>query len=84
MDVHGDARISLQRDDVYFIRIHNHHDHELAARVSIDGLSTFHFSDALARDEHHQPIYNHYIVAPQSAADIPGWFIRVSGAGNTR
>src|SRR6056297_167371 len=83
-DVHGDAKISLQRDDVYFIRIHNLHPHEIAARVSIDGLSTFHFSDASARDENHQPIYNHYIVAPQSAADVQGWFIRVAGTGNTR
>ncbi len=84
IDPSGNGRISLEPDDVYIIRIHNHHDHEIAAKISIDGLSTFHFCDASLRDDDHQPLHNHYIIAPNSSSDVMGWFIRVDGSGNTR
>ena len=80
----GSGKIQLQKQDVYAIRIHNKSPAEVAATISIDGLSTFHFSDPSERGKDGKPHYSNYIVAGNSSTDVAGWFVRLKGSGNTR
>lgn len=84
LDAAKQPRIQLQKDDVYVIRIHNRSAEEIAATVSIDGLSSFHFCDSSARDSAGHRLFNHYLIAPKTDSDISGWFLRLEGPDNYR
>ncbi len=64
--------VHLDRGDVYRVRLFNDSDHEAAAKLLIDGLSVFTFSD-VRNPKTHEPKYKHYIIAPHSFIELAGW-----------
>ncbi len=78
----GLARIDLERDEVYEIRIHNNSPDEVAARVFIDGIDVYQFSDDRDPKDATRPKFTHFIIPAQSTSQIPGWHKRQVGADN--
>src|SRR5262249_51926878 len=60
----------------------NNSPEEVAARVFIDGLDVFHFSDDRDPFDRTRPRFSHFIVPPRSSETIPGWHKSVSGKKN--
>ncbi len=70
-DEDGQAFIDLDLDDLYEILIHNESDQQIAARVMIDGIDIFQFSED--RNEDGTPKYTHFIAPPKSSMLVKGW-----------
>lgn len=74
----GLAYVQIERGELYEIRIHNDSTQEVAARLFVDGLDVFHFSDD--RDpKTGQPRFAFFIVPPRSTETIVGWHKSVAG-----
>lgn len=84
LDATTHPRIQLHKDDVYVVRIHNRSEDEIAAALSIDGLSSFHFCEPSAKDASGRRLFNHYMIASSTDSDINGWFLRLHGLDNYR
>jgi hypothetical protein len=78
----GLAFVDLDLDDTYALKIVNDANHEVAAAVSVDGLSVFHFSeqrkpipDFVVDKKSYvtEPLYRYYIFAPRSNGLVQGW-----------
>lgn len=58
--------VAIEKNEVYAVRLVNESDTEAAVSLSIDGLSTFHFTES-----EQKPTV--WIVAPKTSITIPGW-----------
>ena len=76
----GQAFVTLQKDEIYLPRIANPTDQEVAVSITIDGLNVFHFS--AERNPDQSPRYSHFILAPKSTLDVPGWYQKLKPPGN--
>src|SRR5688572_6468408 len=65
VDDEGLAFCKIARDEIYGLRVYNNSPFDAAVTISIDGLSIFAFSE--------NRNYTHYIIPPNSKADILGW-----------
>lgn len=63
--VDGQAFVKINRDEVYAIKLFNDSAEEASVALTVDGLSTFTFSE--------NKNYTQYIVGAKSAALIKGW-----------
>lgn len=65
--------ISINRDEIYAIRLHNHSEFDAAVELKIDGLSVFDFSEIKKDDG--TPKYKFYFVPAKSSITVHGWHI---------
>ncbi len=67
--------VSLQRDEVYAIKLINNSKYDAAIRLTIDGLSTFEFSEVRHTEgaQAGRPRYSVWIVPPGESRTVPGW-----------
>jgi hypothetical protein len=73
----GCAFVDLKKNEYYRLRIHNQSDHDVAVKVSIDGLDQFVFSDP-EFCEKGKPKFTYMTVLKKSTGDIDGWFRNLS------
>ncbi|MEI6233895.1 MAG: hypothetical protein WCT04_12630 [Planctomycetota bacterium] len=66
--------IHVQKGQYYRLRIHNNADHEVAVRVSIDGIDQYSFSDPEFRKPDGTPRFNYRILSPHTSEVIKGWY----------
>jgi hypothetical protein len=80
----GAVFVPISRGETYEVRLVNRSKFDAAAKVSIDGLNTFAFSDMRNPDgpRKGQPRYDTWIVGPGQSAVVPGWHKRDKGPGN--
>jgi hypothetical protein len=64
---------TLDKNDVYAVRLINTSNFDAAVTLTIDGLNVFAFSEA--KDETGDPRVARLVVAKQSQATITGWFL---------
>jgi hypothetical protein len=82
------AVIDLNKDEVYEIYIHNSSPEEIAARVFIDGIDIYQFSDDRDPEDSTKPKFAYSIIPgrprgqTESVAAIIGWHKRVVGPDN--
>ncbi len=80
--------IEVAQNEIYEIRIHNRSAEEVAARVFIDGIDVFQFSDDRDPADPAKPRFTHLMVpgkpSGESAAieTVPGWHKSVAGTEN--
>lgn len=84
----GLAFVDVKRGEVYELRLYNGSPDEVAARVFIDGLDLFHFSQDRDPRDSSKPRFSYLIVPPAAAAggierkpsvgEVPGWHKSVS------
>ncbi len=74
-DRDGLAFVSIQRGEVYAVRLINDSSLDAAVQLRIDGLSVFDFSELRHKDgeQKGEPLYTTLIVPAKSNALIPGW-----------
>jgi hypothetical protein len=65
---------------VYRLRIHNDAPHDVAVRVSVDGLDQYAFADREFREKDGRPRFQYMIVPKKSSAVIRGWFVTLNRA----
>ena len=88
VDDNGLALIDLKQDEVYEIRLYNASPDEVAARVFIDGIDSFQFSDDRDPRDPTKPRFSHYNLAgrpergAETVAQLPGWHKRAVGTDN--
>ena len=70
IDESGFAFAPLQDGDAYEVTVINNADHDVAAKISIDGVNSFHFSENLAFREN-----GSWVVGARSQGLIRGWYI---------
>jgi hypothetical protein len=74
---HGEAFVPLKRNEVYAVQLSNDHDFEIAARLTIDGLSIFAFADGVRpgaeAPQAAAPLHS-VIIAPHGTVLVPGWY----------
>jgi hypothetical protein len=77
VDQNGLGYVDLKLTEEYQVRLTNQSQHEVAAKVQVDGIGIFHFSELRATDEARkgQPLYRYYVVGPGQSMTVPGWFI---------
>ena len=63
----GDVFAEVSRGEAYALRIYNNSDHEIAARVLIDGISFMHFSEA------RESRGDYWIISSGEIAKLFGW-----------
>lgn len=63
--VDGQAFVKINRDEIYAIKVFNDSAEEASVALSVDGLSTFTFSE--------NKNYTQYIIGAKSSALIRGW-----------
>jgi hypothetical protein len=68
----GQAFVKLAKNELYEIHVRNHARHDIAIKVTIDGVDVFSFSDE--RNEAGQPKYQTFIVQAGKEMIVPGWF----------
>lgn len=73
----GLAFITLQRDQLYSVKLYNDTDLEAAVQLSIDGLSMFAFSKMkhTTGPKKDQPLYTVVVIPPRKATLIHGWHV---------
>jgi hypothetical protein len=77
--VDGQAFVTIDKDEVYELRIHNRCAHEGAVTITIDGVNVFAFSKD--RDtKTGQTLYSHYIIPPRAETRVSGWYLTSSPA----
>lgn len=70
----GQAFVSIDRDEVYAVRLINDSSHDAMAALSIDGLNCFEFCEK--RDgKTGGPLYRQVIIPAQTSATVPGWYV---------
>lgn len=76
--------IDIQRGEEYEVRLVNNSRHRAAARLMIDGLSSFSFSEVRIEEGPRagEPAYDNWIIPPFGRGSIPGWHKRNRGEGN--
>jgi hypothetical protein len=62
----GLAYVSIEKEDVYAVRLSNHSNYEAAVALTIDGLSSFAFSED-------KSLRGYYIVEPRGTMTVVGW-----------
>ena len=83
----GLAFVKVDQGEVYEIRLYNASPDEVAARIFIDGLDVFHFSDNRDPKDPSRPRYSHFIVpgakgGKEVVEAIPGWHKALTGQDN--
>jgi hypothetical protein len=83
----GLAFVEVGRGELYELRIHNASSEEVAARIFIDGIDVYHFSEDRDLKDPARPRFTHFIVPPaKDGVDgllaLPGWHKSVSGTEN--
>ena len=79
----GFAVIEVERGEVYEVRIHNSSPEEVAAKIFVDGIDVFQFSDDRDPKDPAKPKFSHFIVAGRTDSEtIPGWHKCVVGPEN--
>lgn len=76
----GLAFVEIAKGECYRIKVHNNADHDVAVRVSIDGIDQFAFSDKEFRDEDGRQKFNYVIVGKGQSTVIKGWFRSLKSA----
>lgn len=73
--------VPLKLEEEYSIRLINESAEEVLARVRIDGLSVFHFSEIRADDDERKgrPKYRFFVVGPGKDVIVNSWHKRNSG-----
>jgi hypothetical protein len=69
------AQVELARDQSYAVRLVNRSKHEVAVRLSIDGLSIFTFSELRHKDGPFKdaPLYDMVLIRAMDSVTIEGW-----------
>lgn len=71
----GRAFVQIDREQVYGIRLYNDHDFEVAAKVTLDGLSAFVFCEDKDEKGTYQK-YDRFVVPAKSSYLVRGWFVK--------
>ncbi len=66
-------KVTLQKKDVFTIRLHNNTDYDAAATVTLDGVDSFHFCEDRKPDG--SPKLRFRLIPAHSVRDVVGWFI---------
>ncbi len=77
---HGMAFVNIQQKELYEVKLYNHSDRPVAAKLLIDGLDMFHF--CIEKTKNGSPAYTHMIIEPHKETTIVGWFIKLKGRNN--
>jgi hypothetical protein len=77
----GKAFVSIEKDELYEVKVYNNSEREVAVALTIDGLDVFHFSKD--RDDKGQPRFTHFIIAPKGSRENPDGTLTVVGWHNT-
>lgn len=64
----GQWVVSLEQEELFGLKLVNNSDHDLAVRLTLDGVNSFHFSKLSDK-------YTFYYVAGHSSLWVPGWHI---------
>lgn len=69
----GQCDVPLKQS--YIIQCYNNSEYDCAVRVSIDGLSIFHFSEIrqTSGPKAGQPLYDSYVIPAKSFVQLKGW-----------
>jgi hypothetical protein len=67
--------VDIQKGQTYAIRVYNHSEYDAAAKLLIDGLSVFEFSNIRHTSGPNQgkPKYTNYIIAKGDSPTLKGW-----------
>lgn len=67
--------VDIQQGQTYAVRIYNHSDFDAAAKLLIDGLSVFEFSDIrhVSGPDKGKPKYSNYIIGKGDSPILKGW-----------
>jgi len=68
----GRPFVDLKKGDIYKIELVNDSKYEAAAKVLIDGLNTFSFSDEKDPDTNY-PLHNYHIIDKHEKSVVDGW-----------
>ena len=68
----GRPCVDLKKGDIYKIELVNDSNYEAAAKVLIDGLNTFSFSEILDSDKKY-PLHNYHIIDKHDKSVVDGW-----------
>lgn len=66
-------RCLLTQEEKFIVRLHNHTAHEAAVFLTLDGLSSFQFSEDRGSDG--RPKSQHWIIPANRHVDVPGWYV---------
>jgi hypothetical protein len=69
----GQAFVSIERGQLYEVRLYNRSRTDAAVSLTIDGLDAFTFSEVRA-DDGDTPRYKYFIIPPKKSVRVVGWF----------
>ncbi|MCA9055901.1 MAG: hypothetical protein KDA75_18840 [Planctomycetaceae bacterium] len=86
IDADGLAFVAIERGEEYEVVLINNSGHRAVARLMIDGLNSFAFSDVRVEEGPNQgdPLYDFWAIQPHNRSRITGWHKRDAGPDNIR